>query len=115
MRIITIQNVLLIDNTIEISFTYLNSHSFQNPIIPKSFGNGAIFIDSKKILTGMVVSDKSDKTVIVKVERRSRHPIYEKVIKRRKKYITHDENNDFKVGDMVKIRETIPISKTKRW
>jgi small subunit ribosomal protein S17 len=69
----------------------------------------------KRILQGVVVSDKQDKTVVVKVERRFKHPLYKKFIKRSKKYAAHDENNQFKTGDAVKIVETKPISKNKSW
>ena len=69
----------------------------------------------KRILQGAVVSDKMDKTVVVKVERRVMHPIYKKFIRRSKKYAAHDELNQFKVGDVVRIRECVPFSKTKTW
>jgi len=69
----------------------------------------------KRILQGVVVSDKTEKTVTVKVERRVMHPLYKKFIKRSKKYAAHDEENVCKVGDMVSIRECRPISKSKRW
>ncbi|MBF0169095.1 MAG: 30S ribosomal protein S17 [Alphaproteobacteria bacterium] len=69
----------------------------------------------RRILQGVVVSDKMDKTIVVKVERRVMHPIYKKFIKRSKKYHAHDENNLCKTGDVVRIRETKPISKTKTW
>lgn len=69
----------------------------------------------KRILQGEVVSDKTDKTVVVKVERRFTHPLYKKVVRRSKKYHAHDENNKFKVGDTVRIEECPPISKLKRW
>lgn len=69
----------------------------------------------RRILQGVVVSDKMDKTIVVKVERRVMHPIYKKFIKRSKKYHAHDENNACKMGDVVRIRETKPISKTKTW
>ena len=69
----------------------------------------------KRILQGVVVSDKQDKTVIVRVERRMIHPIYKKFIRRSKKFAAHDENNVGKVGDVVRIRECSPISKTKKW
>jgi len=69
----------------------------------------------KRILQGVVVSDKQDKTVVVEVERRFKHPLYKKFIKRSKKYAAHDENNQFKTGDAVKIVETKPISKNKSW
>ena len=69
----------------------------------------------RRVLSGIVVSDKMDKTVVVKVERRVMHPLYKKFISRSKKYSAHDENNACKVGDSVKIRECPPISKTKTW
>jgi small subunit ribosomal protein S17 len=69
----------------------------------------------KRILQGVVVSDKMEKTVVVRVERRVMHPIYKKFIRRSKKYHAHDENNLFKSGDAVRIRECRPISKTKCW
>jgi len=69
----------------------------------------------KRILQGVVVSDKQDKTIVVKVERRVRHPLYEKFIKRSKKYAAHDEANSCKTGDIVRIRECAPISKNKTW
>lgn len=69
----------------------------------------------KRILTGTVTSDKTDKTVTVKVERRVKHPLYGKIIKRSKKYHAHDEKNEYVVGDTVRIEETRPISKTKTW
>jgi small subunit ribosomal protein S17 len=69
----------------------------------------------KRVLQGVVVSDKGDKTVVVLVERRVMHPIYKKFIKRSKKYAAHDEANAFKTGDSVRIRECRPISKRKHW
>jgi small subunit ribosomal protein S17 len=69
----------------------------------------------KRILQGVVVSDKSDKTVIVIVERRVMHPVYKKFVTRSKKYAAHDETNACKIGDMVRIEESRPISKRKRW
>ena len=69
----------------------------------------------KRILQGVVVSDKQDKTVVVSVERQVMHPVYKKFIKKRKKYAAHDENNQFKVGDTVRIEECAPKSKTKTW
>ena len=69
----------------------------------------------KRVLTGTVVSDKTDKTVVVRVERRVKHPLYGKIIKRSKKYHAHDEGNDFKEGETVRIEETRPISKLKTW
>jgi small subunit ribosomal protein S17 len=69
----------------------------------------------RRILQGVVVSDKGEKTVLVLVERRVMHPIYKKFIKRSKKYMAHDETNSLKTGDTVKIRECRPISKRKHW
>jgi small subunit ribosomal protein S17 len=69
----------------------------------------------KRILLGVVVSDKGDKTVSVRVERRIMHPIYKKFIRRSKKYAAHDPENRCKVGDTVRIQECRPISRTKRW
>ena len=69
----------------------------------------------KRIMQGVVVSDKMDKTVVVNVERKFPHPLYKKYIKRSKRYHAHDENNTHKVGDTVSIQECRPLSKTKRW
>ena len=69
----------------------------------------------RRVMQGVVVSDKMDKTVTVKVERRVMHPLYKKFIRRSKKYAAHDENNVCKTGDLVSIRECPPISKRKRW
>jgi small subunit ribosomal protein S17 len=69
----------------------------------------------KRILQGVVVSDTSHKTVIVHVERRVMHPVYKKFVTRSKKYAAHDEGNVHKVGDVVRIEESRPISKRKRW
>lgn len=69
----------------------------------------------KRVLQGVVVSDKAAKTVIVSVERRIKHPLYKKTIRRSKKYAAHDEQSRFKLGDMVQIMESRPMSKTKRW
>lgn len=69
----------------------------------------------KRILNGVVVSDKSDKTVVVQVERRFTHPLFKKTVRRTKKYKAHDETNRCKVGDRVQIVESAPISKHKRW
>lgn len=69
----------------------------------------------KRILQGVVVSDVQDKTVVVRVERRVMHPMYKKYIMRSKKYAAHDEQNAFKVGDLVRIEESRPISKNKRF
>ena len=69
----------------------------------------------KRVLTGTVVSDKADKTVVVRVERRVKHPLYGKIIKLSKKYHAHDEANAFKSGEQVRIQECAPISKLKTW
>ena len=69
----------------------------------------------RRVLQGVVVSDKSDKTVTVLVERRFMHPMYKKIIKRTKKYRVHDADNQCKVGDKVRIEECRPLSKTKSW
>jgi small subunit ribosomal protein S17 len=69
----------------------------------------------KRILQGVVVSDAQDKTVVVRVERRVMHPVYKKFITRSKKYAAHDEGNVHKTGDAVRIEESRPISKRKRW
>ena len=69
----------------------------------------------KKILTGVVISDKPNKTVTVLIERKYSHPVLKKVIKVRKKYNAHDEKNEFKIGDKVSIRESRPYSKNKKF
>ena len=69
----------------------------------------------KRVLQGVVVSDKNDKTIVVQVERRYTHPLLKKTVRRTKKYHAHDEQNSFKVGDQVSIQETRPISKNRRW
>lgn len=69
----------------------------------------------RRILQGTVVSDKGDKSIVVRVERRVMHPIYKKFIKRSKKFAAHDEQNLCKVGDIVRIQECAPISKRKNW
>ena len=69
----------------------------------------------KRILIGTVVSDKTDKTVVVKVERKMKHPLYGKIIRRSKKYHAHDEDNAAKTGETVRIEETRPMSKLKSW
>lgn len=69
----------------------------------------------KKQLIGQVTSDKMDKTIKVIVERRLRHPIYGKFVKKSKKFTAHDEKNESNIGDLVKIQESRPLSKSKRW
>jgi len=71
--------------------------------------------DNRKIRQGVVVSDKMDKTVTVRVERLVRHPRYKKFVRQRKKYKAHDPNNECGVGDLVSISETRPLSRDKRW
>jgi small subunit ribosomal protein S17 len=69
----------------------------------------------RKTQTGIVISDKMDKTVVVQVDRLVKHPVYRKYVRRRAKFKAHDENNTCQMGDRVVIRETRPLSKTKRW
>ena len=69
----------------------------------------------KRILQGEVVSDKNDKTIVVKVERRLRHPVFKKTVRMSKKYHAHDEKNEARIGEIVRIEETRPLSKQKRW
>lgn len=71
--------------------------------------------NQSNILIGQVVSDKRDKTVTVRIDRKVKHPLYGKIIKRSKKFHAHDEQNEYKLGDLVAICETRPISKTKTW
>ena len=71
--------------------------------------------EQRKILVGRVTSDKMDKTIVVRVDRLKRHALYGKVIRFHNKYKAHDENNTAKIGDMVKIIESKPVSKEKRW
>mgnify|MGYP000884176912 FL=1 len=68
-----------------------------------------------KTLTGVVVSDKMDKTVVVQVERLVKHPVYKKYVRRRNRFTAHDEQNECRVGDTVLIRQSRPLSRTKRW
>ena len=69
----------------------------------------------KRTLQGVVVSDKQDKTIVVRVERRFTHPVMKKTVRRSKKYYAHDEKNEFSVGDIVWIEERRPLSRLKRW
>ncbi len=69
----------------------------------------------KRMLQGVVVSDKNDKTIVVRIERRFTHPLLKKTVRRSKKYHAHDAENQHKVGDIVWIQESAPISKNKRW
>jgi small subunit ribosomal protein S17 len=77
--------------------------------------SGAIERTSRKTRVGMVVSDKMQKTVVVSIERRVQHPVYGKMVRRTKKLKAHDEQNEAKTGDTVRIMETRPLSKDKRW
>jgi small subunit ribosomal protein S17 len=69
----------------------------------------------RKTRVGTVVSNKMDKTIVVKIERKMLHPVFKKYIKRTKKYVAHDQDNKCSIGDLVQIEETRPMSKTKRW
>lgn len=69
----------------------------------------------KRIMQGTVVSDKGDKTIVVQVERRFRHPLLNKIVRKSKRFMAHDESNDVKVGDTVRIQECRPYSKRKTW
>ena len=69
----------------------------------------------RKIRMGIVSSDKMDKTVVVTVERQFAHPIYKKIVKKTKKFMAHDENNECRIGDRVRIQESRPLSARKRW
>ena len=69
----------------------------------------------RKVRTGVVVSDKMDKTVLVRIDRQVRHPLYGKTVRRSSKLAAHDERNDARLGDTVRVMETRPLSKTKRW
>jgi small subunit ribosomal protein S17 len=75
----------------------------------------AVARSSRKTRVGVVVSDKMDKTVVVSIERRVQHPVYGKMVRRTKRLKAHDQNNDAKTGDTVRIMETRPLSKDKRW
>jgi small subunit ribosomal protein S17 len=70
---------------------------------------------ARKVRTGVVVSDKMDKTVLVRIDRQVRHPLYGKIVRRSSKLAAHDESNDARTGDVVRVMETRPISKSKRW
>lgn len=71
--------------------------------------------NQRKVREGLVVSDKMDKTIVVEVERRVRHPLYVRIVRRTKRYKVHDEHNQARLGDQVRIMETRPLSKEKRW
>lgn len=75
-----------------------------------------MMIASRKVTKqGIVISDKMDKTIVVKVERQFKHPIYKKVVRKHKKFKAHDENNECHIGDVVIIKESRPLSKDKKW
>jgi small subunit ribosomal protein S17 len=78
-------------------------------------GGNIVERGSRKVRVGRIVSDKMEKTAVVAVEEFVRHPIYGKAVKRTKKFKAHDENNECKIGDKVRIMETRPLSKDKRW
>lgn len=82
---------------------------------PAEEATRSVVRSDRKTRTGVVVSDKMDKTVIVSVAQTVRHPLYSKIYKRNTKFAAHDETNDAKVGDKVVLSETRPLSKTKRW
>ncbi|OYT72327.1 MAG: 30S ribosomal protein S17 [Armatimonadetes bacterium JP3_11] len=82
---------------------------------PAATGEVAEYKGRRKVRVGVVVSDKMDKTVVVAVMRSYRHPLYKKTIRRTKKYMAHDEQNQCRVGDRVEIVETRPLSRRKRW
>ena len=77
--------------------------------------NNEAVMAHRKVRVGVVVSNKMDKTVVVRVSRLAEHPLYGKRIRRAKKYVAHDAENTCRIGDEVRIRETRPLSKTKRW
>ena len=72
-------------------------------------------LNRKVTKTGIVVSDKMDKTIVVRVERQFKHPLYKKIVRKHKKFKAHDENNECNIGDVVMISESRPISRDKRW
>ena len=72
-------------------------------------------LEHKMIRSGVVVSNKADKTVVVKVERKFQHPLYQRTVKQTRKFMAHDENNTCQIGDVVTIVESRPLSKRKRW
>lgn len=90
---------------------YSQSQNALNPNESEEVGESM----PRRVLHGVIVSDKNDKTVTVKVEQRVMHPIYKKYVRAHKKYAAHDEENKFKIGEMVQIIESRPISKTKKW
>ena len=72
-------------------------------------------IGRKVLKTGVVVSDKMDKTIVVRVQRQFKHPLYKKIVRRHKRFKAHDEKNECGIGDIVEIKESKPLSKDKRW
>lgn len=85
------------------------------PTTSDATGDAAGERKRRKLRTGVVVTDKMDKTVVVRIDRQVRHPLYGKIVRRSSKLAAHDEANDAHVGDTVRVMETRPISKTKRW
>ena len=86
-----------------------------NQNMPADKANSTKAAAKKKILQGVVTSNKAEKTITVEVERNVAHPIFKKYYKKHKKFMAHDENNDCGIGDVVKIKEHRPLSKCKRW
>lgn len=82
---------------------------------PKAEAGSAPRTTQRKVRQGVVVSNKNDKTLVVKVERTVRHPLYGKVVRRAKRYHAHDEKNEGRIGDIVRIMECRPMSRLKRW
>ncbi|MBN1326747.1 MAG: 30S ribosomal protein S17 [Candidatus Cloacimonetes bacterium] len=72
-------------------------------------------IERKVVKSGVVISDKMDKTIVVKVQRQFKHPLYKKIVRRNKNFKAHDEQNECKLGDYVEIKECRPLSREKRW
>lgn len=89
-----------------------NTEQMENQTNPEATQDGRKL---RKQRTGLVVSNKMDKTIAVSIERRIQHPIYGKFVKKNKKFIAHDENNECSIGDTVRIMETRPLSRRKRW
>jgi len=83
--------------------------------VSEQISNRAAERGRRKVRTGVVVADKMDKTVVVRIDRRTLHPVYKKTVQRSSKFAAHDEHNDARVGDLVRVMETRPLSKTKHW
>ena len=104
-----------LENTARISFVRKEIARLKTLINQKKTYQTREIIMPKRILQGTVISNKANKTISVLVERKIMHPVYKKYIKRTKKYAVHDEKNESKIGEIVKIQENRPISKTKKW